>query len=71
MAEIMIRGAQAIAKAIGEHRGAIPSLVELEGLPAGQKNGKGPWRALPEDLAEWLRGQRLKHTPASHPSLGA
>ena len=71
MAEILIRGAQAIAKAIGEHRGAIPALVEQEGLPAWQKNGKGPWRALPEELTEWLRGQRMKHTPASRQMLGA
>lgn len=36
----MIRGAQAIAKTIGEHRGAIPALVRLEALSAWQKKGE-------------------------------
>ena len=62
MGELLIKGAAAIAKVIGENRDSIPDLVEREGLPAWQKNGKGAWRARPASLDKWLEEQEQKHT---------
>ena len=63
MSELLIKGAAAIAREIGENRNTIPKLVEEEGLPAWRRDGQGPWKALPEDLTKWLREQRTKHIP--------
>lgn len=59
MSELLIVGAKSIAQTIGEGRNDIPRLVAQEGLPAWKK--RGTWRALPEDLTEWLRKQREKN----------
>lgn len=61
MSELLIKGAAAIAKVIGEGRDSIADLVGKEGLPAWQKNGKGPWRARPASLDKWLEDQEKKH----------
>ena len=62
MSDLLIKGAAAIAKAIGESREAIPDLVEKEGLPAWRKNDRGPWKARPSSLDKWLEDQEQKHT---------
>jgi hypothetical protein len=64
VSELLIKGADAIARAIGEGRHSIPELVEREGLPAWQKDGKGPWKARPASLDKWLEGQEKKHAKA-------
>lgn len=64
MSELLLKGADAIAKAIGESRQSIPDLVEEAGLPAWRKDGKGPWRARPASLDKWLEDQEKKHTKA-------
>jgi hypothetical protein len=56
---LLITSAARIAREIGEGKNDIPRLVEKEGLPAWKKRGK--WRALPDELADWLREQRKKH----------
>lgn len=61
MSELLIKGADAIAKAIGESRQAIPVLVEQEGLPAWRTDGRGPWKARPASLDQWLADQEKKH----------
>lgn len=55
---ICLRGAKAICEAVGENPKEIVRLVEVKGLPAWKREGKGAWRALPEDLQSWLRMQR-------------
>lgn len=60
MSELLIKGAEAIAKAIGESRNAVPALVESRGLPAWRKDGKGPWRARPESLDKWLADEEAR-----------
>jgi len=61
MPALLLKGAAAIAKAIGENRNDIPSLVENEGLPAWRKGGKGPWKARPASVDKWLEEQERKH----------
>lgn len=61
MSELLIKGAEAIAKAIGESRNSIPELVEREGLPAWRTDGRGPWKARPASLDRWLEGQERRH----------
>lgn len=55
---ICLRGAKAICEAVGENPKEMVTLVRVKGLPAWKREGKGPWRALPEDLQCWLRAQR-------------
>lgn len=62
MSELLIKGADAIARAIGERRHDIKRLVDEEGLPAWQKDGQGPWRARPSSLDKWLEDQEKKHS---------
>ena len=61
MSELLLKGADAIAKAIGESRNSIPDLVEREGLPAWRTGGRGPWKARPTSLDQWLADQERKH----------
>lgn len=58
MTLICLRGAKEICAAVGENPKEIVRLVEEEGLPAWKRAGRGPWRALPADLARWVRAQR-------------
>ncbi|MGE4503817.1 MAG: DNA-binding protein [Desulfovibrionaceae bacterium] len=51
---ICLRGAKAICEAVGENPKEIVRLVEGQGLPAWKRDNKGAWRALPEDLRQWL-----------------
>jgi len=53
-----IKTSKAIGRAIEVNPNNIPSLIKKNGLPAWKLNGKGAWRALPEDLREWLKKQR-------------
>lgn len=62
---VVIKGAKAIADAIGEYRGDISRLVEKEGLPAWRSDGRGPWKAIPQDLHEWAKKQRDKYLSIS------
>ncbi|MEF2146188.1 MAG: DNA-binding protein [Desulfovibrionaceae bacterium] len=61
---ICIKGAKAICHAVGENPKEIVRLVREDGLPAWKRKDRGAWRALPEDLAEWMRKQRNRHMPA-------
>lgn len=56
--KICLRGARAICAAVGENPKQILELVLQRGLPAWKSNPRGCWRALPEDLKEWLKGRR-------------
>ena len=58
---LVYRGAKEICAVIGEDPRRITSLVEIEGLPAWKRNGDGVWRALPDDLIDWLHEQRQKY----------
>lgn len=58
MTQVCLKGAKAICAAIGENPKEIMALVLEEGLPAWKRGGTGGWRALPDDLREWARGQR-------------
>ena len=55
---ICIRGAKDICAAIGENPKEMLKLVEEQSLPAWRRDGRGAWRALPEDLRIWLAEQR-------------
>lgn len=55
---ICIRGAKEICAAIGENPKEMLRLVEELNLPAWRRDGRGAWRALPEDLRKWLVEQR-------------
>jgi hypothetical protein len=55
---ICIRGAKDICAAIGENPKEMLRLVEEHDLPAWRRDGKGAWRALPDDLRNWLAMQR-------------
>lgn len=66
---ICLRGAKAICQAVGENPKEICRLVNVHGLPAWKRDGKGPWRALPADLREWARNQRTRNLSAGSLSL--
>lgn len=56
MDQVWISGAAAIGRYLGMTRhGAVQQLVSERGLPA--KKLFGLWRALPEDLDEWMKRQ--------------
>lgn len=55
---ICLKGAKAICQAVGENPKEIVRLVGEKELPAWKRENRGPWRALPEDLREWIRKQR-------------
>ncbi|MBN2140412.1 MAG: DNA-binding protein [Desulfovibrionaceae bacterium] len=55
---VCYRGAKAICRAVGENPKEIVRLVRDKGLPAWKRENRGMWRALPEDLKQWMRGQR-------------
>lgn len=55
---ICLRGAKDICAAIGENPKEMLKLVEEQDLPAWRRDGRGAWRALPEDLKQWLARQR-------------
>lgn len=57
---IVLIGRKAIAQAIGVGYNTIPHLAEKEGLPAWQDGGRGIWKALPDDLTQWLRRRRRR-----------
>lgn len=58
MTIICLKGAKQICEAIGESHKEIMHLVVEEGLPAWKRRGRGGWRALPDDLRDWVRKQR-------------
>lgn len=58
MTIICLKGAKQICQAIGENHKEIMHLVVEEGLPAWKRGGRGGWRALPDDLRDWVRKQR-------------
>jgi len=64
---ICIRGAKAICEAVGENPRDILELVERQGLPAWRRSSNGSWRALPEDLHDWLKDMRNKCMASSEP----
>lgn len=55
--QIAIKGAVAIANAVGLNRKEVGRMVRERGLPAFKLDGK-TWVALPEDLKGWMRKQR-------------
>ena len=57
---ICFKGAKAICKAAGENPREIANLVK-SGFPAFKVGGRGPWKALPEDLKRWVKEQRDKN----------
>jgi len=59
--KIVYRNAKEICAMIGEDYKAINNLIKHEGLPAWRRNNSGTWRALHDDLVEWLSGQRDKY----------
>lgn len=61
--EICIKGARAICLAVGENPKHINRLVKHCDLPAWKRAGTGSWRALPEDLKQWMLIQRNEHLP--------
>ena len=50
----VIKGQQAICEAIGYCKHEFYELIR-DGLPAWQEKNGGTWRAIPEQLQEWLR----------------
>jgi hypothetical protein len=58
---IVLRGSKEICAAVGVNWKRIREYVDHKGLPAWQIDGKGPWLALPEDLAKWIHRQRDEH----------
>jgi len=60
-------GRDEIALAIGESPKRIGYLVKHEGLPAFRASTNRAWKALPEDLQQWVRDQRTRciHEPQS------
>lgn len=65
MTRICLKGAKAICEAVGENPKEMMSLVRKEGLPAWKRAGRGGWRALPDDLQEWVRKQRDRNIDQS------
>lgn len=62
MGELLVKGAANIASKIGVGKDNIGDLVESGELVAWKEGpGKGTWRALPEDLADFVRRRRDKH----------
>lgn len=61
MSEIVLVGAKEIGAAIGENPKEIKRLVVEEGLPAFRRKSKGTWKAIPDDLRVWVKGQRNKY----------
>tara|TARA_Y100001978_G_C23698661_1_gene439308 strand:- start:2796 stop:3032 length:237 start_codon:yes stop_codon:yes gene_type:complete len=53
-----LKGARDICDAVGENPKNIHELVKDHGLPAWKRGAKGTWRALPDDLRQWIREQR-------------
>jgi hypothetical protein len=51
-------GAKAIGTAVGVNWKNIRHYIDDMGLPAFRVGGVGPWVALPDDLADWVRRQR-------------
>lgn len=64
---ICLRGAKAICTAVGENPKEIVRLVREKGLPAWKRENRGTWRALPEDLSDWLREERNRNLRATPP----
>ncbi len=58
MENFCLKGAKDICDAVGENPKNINDLVKTHGLPAWKRETKGTWRALPDDLRQWLRDQR-------------
>lgn len=58
---ICLCGAKAICDAVGENPKEIVKLVQEYSLPAWKRGGKGTWRALPEDLIQWMRDMRNRN----------
>ncbi len=58
MENFCLKGAKDICDAVGENPKSINELVKAHGLPAWKREPKGTWRALPDDLKQWLRDQR-------------
>jgi len=57
-ASLCLRGAREICEAVAESPRSILHLVRDEGLPAWRARPGGVWKALPEDLRDWLARQR-------------
>lgn len=55
---LCLRGAREICEAVAESPRSILHLVRDEGLPAWRARPGGVWKALPEDLRDWLASQR-------------
>jgi len=56
--EIYLSGSKEIAAYIKEDHRQIKRLVKNEQLPAFKRSGKGPWKALVDDLNAWIKTQR-------------
>ena len=63
---LCLRGARQICEAVAESPRSILHLVRHEGLPAWRARPGGVWKALPEDLRDWLARQRDKSLAESH-----
>jgi len=59
--EMVLKGREAICEAVNESPKDFLRLVRDEGLPAWRRNEGDAWRALPEELAEWMRSQSAKY----------
>ncbi|WP_243544760.1 DNA-binding protein [Pseudodesulfovibrio tunisiensis] len=68
---ICLKGARDICHAVGENPKHMARLVREFGLPAWKRDPKGTWRALPEDLALWVRRQRNHHLSDYVPDMVA
>lgn len=57
---LIVRGAQAIARAVGIRKADVPRFVATEALPAWRYNQFGTWIARPEALRKWVEEQEKK-----------
>ena len=58
---LLYRDRNEICRAVGIPVKAITYYVENHGLPAWKIEGKGGWKARPQDLERWIAEQAQKY----------